>query len=91
MASHPQVESITGIESTTSSADAEPLDAEKKPIHISIRLIGDKGIGKASIIDRYLGKKSSQGERVSSRDNASTDTAIDQGERARVHNAYNHR
>lgn len=91
MESHPQVESIARVESVTSTADpAEPLDADKKPIHISIRLIGDKGIGKASIIDRYLGKKTSEEERVSSSDNASTDTAIDQGKRARVYNAYNY-
>ena len=72
------------IESTISTENAEPIDPEKEPIHISIRLIGDKGIGKALIIDRYLGKKTTEEEQVSSSENTSTDTAVDQGEYAHV-------
>ena len=84
MESHPQVESRARIESTISTADTEPIVPEKEPIHISIRLIGDKGIGKASIIDRYLGKKATEEEQVSSSENTSTDTAVDQGEHGHV-------
>ena len=87
MESHPQVESIARIESTISTTDAEPIDAEKKPIHISIRLIGDKGIGKASIVDKYLGRKTEE-EQASSSKNPSTDTAVDQGEHAVMYIAY---
>lgn len=76
----PQVESIAKLETTVSTADSEPVDIEKKPIHISIRLIGDKGIGKASIIDTYLGKKKPEEEKVAKSKNPSTDTAVDQGE-----------
>ena len=78
----PQVESIARVESMVSAADSE-LDVEKKPIHISIRLIGDKGVGKSLIIDTYLGKRTKpEDEQNSTTENAGTDTAIDQGEYA---------
>ena len=80
----PQVESIAKLELTVSSADREAVDAEKKPIHISIRLIGDKGIGKSTIIDTYLGKKKPDVEQTSRKENASTDTIVDQGEVTRI-------
>ena len=76
MESQPQVESIARSDLSIAN-DAE---GDKKPIHISVRLIGDRGIGKASIIDAYLGKKSSENEQAAEREQAaSTDTAVDQG------------
>ena len=88
MESHPkvesiartQVESIARVESTTSNAEFELGAAEKKPIHISIRLIGDKGIGKSLIVETYLGKKKkTEDERTATTENVGTDTAVDQG------------
>ena len=54
MESNPQVEPVARLESTT-SVDSK-VETDKKPLHISIRLIGDKGVGKTSLIDRYLNK-----------------------------------
>jgi len=59
MVSQPQVESIARLESTVSTVDSE-VETETKPLHISIRLIGDKGIGKTLMIDKYLGKETGE-------------------------------
>ena len=77
----PQVESIARVESTVSTAEIELDTADKKPIHISIRLIGDKGTGKSLIIDTYLGKKrKTEDKQISTTEHVGTDTAVDQGE-----------
>lgn len=77
----PQVETIARVESTVSNAESELGAAEKKPLHISIRLIGDRGIGKSLIVDTYLGKKNkTEDKQNSTTDNVGTDTAVDQGQ-----------
>ena len=77
----PHVESIARGESTVSNAESELGAAEKKPTHMSIRLIGDKGIGKSLIVDTYLGKKrKTEEEQISTSENVGTDTAVDKGQ-----------
>lgn len=78
MESQPQVESIARLESTIPIQSTD-VEGDKKPIHISIRLIGDKGVGKASIIDMFLEKKNSGESKATKSEKTSTDTAVDQG------------
>ena len=56
MESQPQVESIAGSVMSISVTPDPEAELEKKPIHISIRLIGDKGVGKTTIVDKFLGR-----------------------------------
>ena len=83
MESRPQVESIARVESTVPTAEFESDTADKKPIHIIIRLIGEKETSKSLIIDTYLGKN--EDEQISTTEHVGTDTAVDQGE-----SIYNH-
>ena len=78
MESQPQVESIAPSEHTIDSTKSDS-ETEKKPIHISIRLIGDRGIGKALIVDTFLGKKTdTEKETSSTKEDLSTDTTFNQ-------------
>lgn len=75
MAAHPRVESIASSVSGVSS-EVEP---ENKPIHLSIRLIGDRGVGKVSIVDRYLERQPTAKEKLTAVNaESNTDTTVDQ-------------